>query len=188
MCGKRNGTRSAWASALLLLVCVSMLSAADVSGPDSIKIRALMPLADSFVVQPDTGSQNIDLVASKGQSIRVGTYMLTSNRTTTSYTLGVSPGDSTSKGFTFVPEGAVANSAKQSLEYQLTVLPTTERAVSINRASGSASKSLGILNSGETHGLVYEIGEIFADIPDFDSSSIETGWYVSDIKFKVSVN
>ncbi|MDY4610787.1 MAG: hypothetical protein SPD11_09280 [Sphaerochaetaceae bacterium] len=177
--------------ALTVVVCLSgLLFAQDALGPERIQLRAIMPIEDTFSVEPYTGSQTIDLVSSRGKSIKVGTYTLASNRTNSSYSLNVLPGETGAESaFYFVAEETGANSRGESkIEYDLSIRSSTENGSSIEGARNAASKSLGVRDAQNIVGIVYETGEIFANIPDFDTAALPTGWYASAIQFQVLIN
>ncbi len=177
--------------ALIVMLCLSgVLFAQSALGPEQIQLRAVMPIEDTFSVEPYTGSQSIDLVSSRGKSIKVGTYTLASNRTNSSYSLNVLPGETgADSAFYFTAEDVGAASRIDSrIEYDLSIRSSTENGSSIERARSVASKSLGVRDAQDTIGIVYETGEIFANIPDFDTAMLPTGWYASAIQFQVLIN
>lgn len=176
--------------ALTVMLCLSsVLFAAEAIGPEQIKLRAVMPIEDTFTVEPYEGSQNIDLVSSRGKSIKVGTYTLASNRTGSSYSLHVQPGETgTEPAFFFSAETDDATNPNAKIEYDLTIRSATENGTSVEGARGSISKPLGVRDAQDTIGIVFENGEIFANIPNFDTTSLPTGWYASAIQFQVEIN
>lgn len=175
--------------ALIVMSCLAtFLFAVDALGPEQIKLRAVMPIEDTFTVEPDTGAQSIDLVSSRGRSIKVGTYTLASNRTNSSYSLNVLPGETGAESsFYFTAEDS-GNQPDSKIEYDLSIRSATENGSSADNARGAISKSLGVRDAQDNVGIVYETGEIFANIPDFDTATLPTGWYASAIQFQVLIN
>lgn len=178
----------------VLIVLTLMLSypvflvADEVDGPENIKLRATMPTQDSFIVTPDEDALSIDLVSARGKSIRVGGYTLASNRTGSSYQLKIYPGESGDEpAFCFSSETESAGQ-EAKLEYQLSIKSATEKGYSIEDAKNGVSKALGVRDADSKGGIIYETGDIYATIPNFDPTEFPTGWYASAIRFQVLVD
>jgi len=173
----------------LLSFGVSTLFASPLS-LTNIEVRGQMPVQEIFRVEQNQNALNFNLADSRNSIVQVGSYTLVSNNAISQFRMAIRPGE-------FGDQDQFAFMLDQNeplLDGQLSVIPFSVRVTSdISRAvsiSGSQSmqKDLGVRGvyaNNET--ILYETGEILAEIPDFDPDLYATGWYSAAIQLSIEV-
>lgn len=173
----------------LLSFGVSALFASPLS-LTNIEVRGQMPVQEIFRVEQNQNALNFNLADSRNSIVQVGSYTLVSNNAISQFRMAIRPGE-------FGDQDQFAFMLDQNeplLDDQLSVIPFSVRVTSdISRAvsvSGSQSmqKDLGVRGvyaNNET--ILYETGQILAEIPDFDPDLYATGWYSAAIQLSIEV-
>ncbi len=174
---------------LLLMLGVSVLFAYPLSF-STMQLQGNMPISEIFRVEQYEDALNFNLVDSRNSTVRVGSYTITSNDITSEFHLFINPGeDGKAEQFAFVLDpGFTPESGQQSrLPITVRVVSNTAGAVSVSGAV-KVDKSLGVrgVYTGNND-VLYESGEILADIPDFDPDIFATGWYSAAIQLQIKV-
>lgn len=172
---------------LLLYMTASCLWAAGLSVSE-IDLQAVIPVTESFVVKQNPEALDLNLTDSRNSSVLVGTYTLVSNNGVSLFRMYLSPGENGQDSvFAFYLDDADAPESSGA-----TVLPFVVRVSSNNSGAVSISgrtkmgKDLGIRGIlASNDGLVYESGEIIAEIPDFNPEEYSSGWYSAAIQVSI---
>lgn len=173
----------------LLVFGASLLFAFPLS-ITSIEVRGRMPIQEIFRVEQNQGALNFNLADSRNSIIKVGSYTLVSNNATSQFKMAIRPGEFGDQDqFAFV-----LDQGEPLLDGQLSVIPFNVRVTSdVSQAisvSGSQSmqKNLGVRGIyANNEAILYETGEILAEIPDFDPDLYATGWYSAAIQLSIEV-
>lgn len=174
---------------LLLMLGTSFLYASPLSFT-TMQLQGRMPITEIFRVVQSAESLDFNLADSRNSTVRVGSYMITSNNSNSQFHLFISPGeDGKQSQFAFVLDPGFSPEPGQQ-----TILPISVRVVGNTTGSVSVSgvekvdKSLGVRGSySGNNDVLFETGEILADIPDFNPDLFATGWYSAAIQLRIQV-
>ena len=174
---------------LLLMLGVSFLFAYPLSFT-TMQLQGRMPITEIFRVEQYDEALNFNLAESSGSVISVGSYTITSNDITSQFHLFISPGeDGKQDQFAFVLDpGFTPEPGQQSrLPIVVRVTSNTVGAVSVSGAD-KVDKSLGVRGTYTgNNDILFESGEILAEIPDFNPDMFATGWYSAAIQLRIQV-
>ncbi len=174
---------------LLLMLGVSSLFAYPLSFT-TMQLQGRMPITEIFRVEQYEEALNFNLAESRNTTVPVGSYSITSNDITSQFHLFITPGEDGKQGqFAFVLDpGFTPEPGQQSrLPIIVRVTSNTTGAVSVSGAD-KVDKSLGVrgVYTGNND-ILFESGEILAEIPDFDPDVFATGWYSAAIQLRIQV-
>ncbi|HKM07950.1 MAG TPA: hypothetical protein VJ869_13290 [Sphaerochaeta sp.] len=174
---------------LALLLGVCFLFAYPLSFT-TMQLQGLMPITEVFRVEQSEDALNFNLVDSRNSTVRVGSYTITSNDISSQFHLFINPGeDGKQSQFAFVldPGFKPEPGQQSSLPITVRVVSNTTGAVSVSGAS-HVDKSLGVRGSYISNNeILYENGDILAEIPDFNPDMFATGWYSAAIQLSIQV-
>ncbi len=190
---KWNWTKSRYKLILpalfFLLVEGAALSAAPLPFTN-VKVEGRMPITEIFRVEQNDAALDFNLSASRNSIIRVGSYTLVSNNTISKFRLAIRPGeDGNQERFAFLlDEGEPLPQGQESkIPFTVRVSSNISRAVSV-AGQQAMEKDLGVRGSyGNNDAILYETGDILAEIPDFNPDNYATGWYSSAIQLSIEV-
>ncbi len=178
-----------------LLLLTTLLTGAAVlfASPlpfSNIEVRGQMPVQEIFRVQQNQAALNFNLADSRNSIVQVGSYTLISNNAISQFIMAVRPGEFGDQDqFAFI-----LDQNEPLLPGQLSTIPFTVRVTSdISRAVSVAGdramqKDLGVRGVyANNEAILYESGEILAEIPDFDPDLYATGWYSAAIQLSIEV-
>ncbi|HAF85827.1 MAG TPA: hypothetical protein DCG32_05565 [Sphaerochaeta sp.] len=175
---------------LFLMLGFGVLFASPLSFT-TMQLQGLMPITEIFRVEQYDEALNFNLADSRNSTVRVGSYTITSNDSTSQFHLFINPGeDGNDEQFAFVLDpGYTAEPGQQSvLPIIVRVTSSTAGAVSVSGAE-KVDKSLGVRGVyTANNGILFESGEILAEIPDFNPDIFATGWYSAAIQLQIQVN
>ncbi len=174
---------------LLLMLGVSSLFAYPLSFT-TMQLQGRMPITEIFRVEQSDEALNFNLADSRNSTVRVGSYTITSNDVTSQFHLFINPGeDGKQDQFAFVLDpGFTPEPGQQSvLPISVRVVSNTAGAVSVSGVT-KVDKSLGVrgVYTGNDD-VLFESGDILADIPDFNPDIFATGWYSAAIQLRIQV-
>ncbi len=174
---------------LLLMLGASALFASPLSFT-TIQLQGLMPISEIFRVEQYDEALNFNLADSRNSIVRVGSYSITSNDIASQFHLFINPGeDGNDDQFAFVLDpGYTPEPGQQSrLPIIVRVTSNTAGAVSVSGAD-KVDKALGVRGVyAGNNDILFESGEILAEIPDFDPDVFATGWYSAAIQLQIQV-
>jgi hypothetical protein len=149
-----------------------------------------MPVTEIFRVEQNEAALDFNLSASRNSIIRVGSYTLVSNNTISKFRLAIRPGeDGNQEYFAFTLDEGEPLLQGQASEIPFTVRVSSNisRAVSV-AGQQAMEKDLGVRGVyGNNDAILYETGDILAEIPDFDPDLYATGWYSAAIQLSIEV-
>ena len=156
----------------------------------NVEVRGQMPVQEIFRVQQNLAALNFNLAESRNSIVQVGSYTLVSNNAVSQFRMAIRPGEFGDQDqFAFV-----LDQNEPLLPSQLSVIPFTVRVSSGISGAVSVSgrqameKDLGVRGVyGNNQAILYESGEILAEIPDFDPDLYATGWYSAAIQLSIEV-
>lgn len=156
----------------------------------NIEVRGQMPVQEIFRVQQNQAALNFNLAESRNSIVQVGSYTLVSNNSNSQFRMAIRPGEFGDQDqFAFV-----LDEDEPLLAGQLSVIPFTVRVASdVSQAlsiagSQAMRKNLGVRGVyANNEAILYETGEILAEIPDFDPDLYATGWYSAAIQLSIEV-
>ena len=156
----------------------------------TIEVRGQMPVQEIFRVQQNQAALNFNLAESRNSIVQVGSYTLVSNNSNSQFRMAIRPGEFGDQDqFAFV-----LDEDEPLLAGQLSVIPFTVRVASdVSQAvsvagSQAMRKNLGVRGVyANNEAILYETGEILAEIPDFDPNLYATGWYSAAIQLSIEV-
>ncbi len=156
----------------------------------NIEVRGQMPVQEIFRVQQNQAALNFNLAESRNSIVQVGSYTLVSNNSNSQFRMAIRPGEFGDQDqFAFV-----LDEDEPLLAGQLSVIPFTVRVASdLSQAvsvvgSQAMQKDLGVRGVySNNEAILYETGEILAEIPDFDPDLYATGWYSAAIQLSIEV-
>jgi hypothetical protein len=176
----------------LILLYTVLFGLSAVSLPVSmIDITGFVPISESFTIKQDQKALNFNLADSRDSEVHVGTYTLISNNTQSLFHLYVKPGED-GKGSRFAffldNQGSAQGGKKTELPFLVKVSSNLSGARSTS-GNSSMEKEIGILGvyAGNDE-IIYETGEILAQIPDFVPDDYATGWYSAAIQLSIEVH
>ncbi len=149
-----------------------------------------MPITEIFRVEQNDAALDFNLSASRNSIIRVGTYTLVSNNTISKFRLSIRPGeDGNQERFAFMLDEGEPLPQGQESEIPFTVRVSSNISRAVNVAGQQAmEKDLGVRGAyGNNDSILYETGDILAEIPDFDPDLYATGWYSAAIQLSIEV-
>lgn len=174
---------------LALMLGVSSLFAYPLSFT-TMPIQGQMPIIEVFRVEQYDEALNFNLAESRNSTVRVGSYTITSNDVTSQFHLFINPGeDGKQEQFAFILDPGFTPEPGQlsRLPIVVRVISNTAGAVSVSGAD-KVDKSLGVRGSYVSNDdVLFETGEILAEIPDFDPNIFATGWYSAAIQLRIQV-
>ncbi len=156
----------------------------------TIEVRGQMPVQEIFRVQQNQAALNFNLAESRNSIVQVGSYTLVSNNSNSQFRMAIRPGEFGDQDqFAFV-----LDQNEPLLAGQLSVIPFMVRVASdVSQAvsvvgSQAMRKNLGVRGVyANNEAILYETGEILAEIPDFDPNLYATGWYSAAIQLSIEV-
>ena len=156
----------------------------------NIEVRGQMPVQEIFRVQQNQAALNFNLAESRNSIVQVGSYTLVSNNSNSQFRMAIRPGEFGDQDqFAFV-----LDEDEPLLAGQLSVIPFTVRVASDVSQAVSVAGSQAMQKDLGVHGvyanneaILYETGEILAEIPDFDPDLYATGWYSAAIQLSIEV-
>ena len=174
---------------LLLMLGVSSLSAYPLSFT-TMQLQGRMPISEIFRVEQSPEALDFNLAESRNSTVRVGSYSIISNDITSQFHLFINPGEDGKQGqFAFILDpGFKPEPGQQSrLPISVRVVSNTAGAVSVFGAE-KVDKKLGVRGvfTGNDD-ILFESGDILADIPDFNPDVFATGWYSAAIQLRIQV-
>lgn len=156
----------------------------------SVRMEGRMPVTEIFRVEQNEAALDFNLSASRNSIIRVGSYTLVSNNTISKFRLAIRPGeDGNQEYFAFTLDEGEPLLQGQASEIPFTVRVSSNisRAVSV-AGQQAMEKDLGVRGVyGNNDAILYETGDILAEIPDFDPDLYATGWYSAAIQLSIEV-
>ncbi len=156
----------------------------------SVRVEGRMPVTEIFRVEQNDAALDFNLSASRNSIIRVGSYTLVSNNTISKFRLAIRPGeDGNQERFAFTLDEGEPLPQGQASEIPFTVRVSSNisRAVSV-AGQQAMEKDLGVRGAyGNNDAILYETGDILAEIPDFDPDLYATGWYSAAIQLSIEV-
>jgi hypothetical protein len=184
---KRN-TRRHLLFALILLMGLSSVSALSPLPFTQIEVRGQMPITEVFRVDQNEQALNFNLVDSRNSIVQVGSYTLISNNASSQFKLTITPGEGGDKEeFTFELEEnePLLPGQLSELSFTVRVASDTSRGTSIGGAR-AMEKELGVRGGWSNNSaILYESGEILAEIPDFNPDLYATGKYSAALQLKI---
>ncbi len=157
---------------------------------NQIVLRGELPVTQLFRVDQYEQSFNFNLVESRNSIVAVGSYTLISNHAASNFRLSIRPGvTGNDDEFSFtLDEGEPLHPG------QLTELPFAVRVASDTNAgtsvagSRSMQKELGVRGGlASNRAILFENGQILAEIPDFDPNRYATGRYSAALQLSIEV-
>lgn len=172
-----------------LLVEVAVLPATPLPFTN-VRVEGRMPITEIFRVEQNDAALDFNLSASRNSIIRVGSYTLISNNSISKFRLAIRPGeDGNQERFAFVlDEGEPLPQGQESvIPFTVHVSSNIARAVSV-AGQQAMEKDLGVRGVyGNNDAILYETGDILAEIPDFNPDFYATGWYSAAIQLSIEV-
>ncbi|WP_320128146.1 hypothetical protein [uncultured Sphaerochaeta sp.] len=158
---------------------------------DTIALLGRMSTSEVFSVVQNQEALNFNLSEHRNTSINVGTYVLISNNSNSLFHLYIKPGEKGSeKQFAFSHDRGepIDKGKKSELPFTVRVSSNITGGVSVvgNKAMEKELGVRGVYANNEE--IVYETGEIIAEIPDFVPDDYSSGWYSSAIQLSIEVN
>ncbi|HKL59762.1 MAG TPA: hypothetical protein VJ863_07685 [Sphaerochaeta sp.] len=174
---------------LLLMLGIGSLSAYPLSFT-TMQLQGRMPISEIFRVEQSEEALNFNLAESRNSTVRVGSYTITSNDVTSQFHLFINPGEDGKQdqfAFTLDPGFSPEPGQQSMLPISVRVVSNTAGAVSVSGAD-KVDKSLGVrgVYAGNSD-VLFESGDILADIPDFNPDVFATGWYSAAIQLRIQV-
>lgn len=187
-----KSVQTAVVTSLLLLCALLPLAAATPPLPfNRIEVYGNMPRTEIFRVEQNYQALDFNLVDSRNSIVHVGSYTLISNNTASHFTLTIRPGeDGKQEQFAFSYEQGqpLREGQLSELPFAIRVTSDTSRGTS---ASGSQmmAKELGVRGGLQNNSaILYESGEILAEIPDFNPDRYATGRYSAAMQLSIEAN
>lgn len=156
----------------------------------TMQLQGRMPITEIFRVEQSDEALNFNLADSRNSTVRVGSYTITSNDITSQFHLFINPGEDGKQrqfAFTLDPGFPLEPGQKSMLPISVRVVSNTPGAVSVF-GDEKVDKSLGVrgVYTGNND-VLFESGDILADIPDFDPNVFASGWYSAAIQLRIQV-
>lgn len=156
----------------------------------SVQVQGEMPVTEIFRVEQNQQALNFNLAESRNSTIQVGSYTLVSNNAVSQFKLAVRPGQrGDEQQFSFVLDQAetILPGQRSVIPFSVRVVSDTSRGMSVS-GNASMQKDLGVRGVyGNNETILYESGQILAEIPDFDPNQFATGWYSAAIELSIEV-
>lgn len=176
-------------TAIALIFALGLLGASPLT-ISSIQMEGRMPIAETFRVLQSEDALNFNLVESRNSTVKIGSYTITSNDSSSQFHLFISPGaDGKQDRFAFVLDSGFTAEPGQlsTLPITVRIVSDTAGAVSVAGAD-SVDKNLGVRGVySNNQDVLYESGEILAEIPDFNPDIFASGWYSAAIQLRIQV-
>lgn len=155
-----------------------------------IEVRGQMPITEVFRVEQNEQALNFNLVESRNSIVQVGSYTLISNNTASQFKLTIRPGESgTLDQFAFSLDRGepLLEGQLSELPFSIKVTSQTSRGTSVG-GSRAMAKDLGVRGGfSNNNAILYESGEILAEIPDFNPDRYATGRYSAALQLSIEV-
>ncbi|WP_240622848.1 hypothetical protein [Sphaerochaeta halotolerans] len=179
---------------ILPILCFLLVEGAVLSATPlpftNVRVEGRMPITEIFRVEQNDAALDFNLSASRNSIIRVGSYTLISNNSISKFRLAIRPGeDGNQERFAFVlDEGEPLPQGQESvIPFTVHVSSNIARAVSV-AGQQAMEKDLGVRGVyGNNDTILYETGDILAEIPDFNPDLYATGWYSAAIQLSIEV-
>jgi hypothetical protein len=179
---------------ILPILCFLLVEGAVLSATPlpftNVRVEGRMPITEIFRVEQNDAALDFNLSASRNSIIRVGSYTLISNNSISKFRLAIRPGeDGNQERFAFVlDEGEPLPQGQESvIPFTVHVSSNIARAVSV-AGQQAMEKDLGVRGVyGNNDAILYETGDILAEIPDFNPDLYATGWYSAAIQLSIEV-
>jgi len=186
---KTKRVQSVVITSLLLLFALPNLFAATPPLPfNRIEVYGNMPKTEFFRVEQNVQVLDFNLVESRNSIVLVGTYTLISNNTASHFRLTIRPGeDGMQDQFAFNYERGqpLLDGQLSELPFTIRVTSDTSRGTSVG-GSKEMAKELGVRGGFQDNGsILYESGDILAEIPDFNPDRYATGRYSAALHFTI---
>lgn len=155
-----------------------------------IEMQGQMPVQEIFRVDQNPAALNFNLVESRNSLVQVGSYVLISNNAVSQFRMVIKPGEKgDAEQFAFVLDDEKNLQPGQLTIIPFTVMVTSDVSKAINVAGSHAmSKDLGVRGAiADNDAILYETGDILAQIPDFNPDLYATGWYSAAIQLSIEV-
>ncbi|MDD3903624.1 MAG: hypothetical protein PHO09_08110 [Sphaerochaeta sp.] len=176
-------------SVLFIALGLAGLSASPLSF-STIELRGEMPVTEVFRVDQNEEALNFNLAESRNSIVRVGSYTLTSNNAIGQFHLYINPGeDGSQEQFAFALDDNEAGGSGKMTTIPISVRVTTNTSGAVSvKGETAMDKSLGVrgVYAGNSN-VLYETGDILAEIPDFDPDLYASGWYSAAIQLSIQV-
>lgn len=191
MSRRTNAYKRVVTTTLLLTVVLVALAASMSPLPfDRVEVRGQMPITEIFRVDQNEEALDFNLVESRNSIVQVGSYTLISNSATGQFTLTIRPGElGTLDHFVFA-----LDQGEPRIEGQLSELPFAIRVTSESNRSPAVGGSRAMVKDLGVRGgylgnsaILYESGEILAEIPDFNPDRYATGRYSAALQLAIEV-
>ncbi|HZJ88214.1 MAG TPA: hypothetical protein VFC80_03575 [Sphaerochaeta sp.] len=179
----------------LSILCIALvfsvllpLTAATTLPLDRIEITGELPVTQIFRVEQNPFALSFNLVESRNSIVSVGSYVLISNSGNAKFSLVIKPGEAgDADQFAFTLDDVEANVAGKEtvLPFGIRVTSRTADAISV-AGTRAMQKELGVpggLSSNQA--IVYEDGEILAEIPNFDPDEYAAGHYSAALQLSI---
>ncbi|MGH0053986.1 MAG: hypothetical protein ACQ5SW_11400 [Sphaerochaetaceae bacterium] len=157
----------------------------------NVTVEGDMPITEIFRVEQNEEALDFNLTASRNSIVRVGSYTLVSNNIVSQFRLTIRPGeDGTQERFAFIldEEEPLIPGQESVIPFTVRVSSNISQAVSV-AGQQAMEKELGVRGVyANNDAILYESGDILAEIPDFDPNLYATGWYSAAIQLSIEVN
>ncbi len=179
------------AALLVLTFAIASLAAAISPLPfNRIEVRGQMPVTEIFRVDQNDEALDFNLVESRNSIVQVGSYTLISNSTTGQFKLTIRPGElGNLDQFTFS-----LDQGEPRVEGQLSELPFSIHVTSESNHTPAVGGSRAMVKDFGVRGgytnnsaILYESGQILAEIPDFNPDRYATGRYSAALQLAIEV-
>lgn len=186
----RRAFRTVVASLAVLLAVTNLHAATPPLPFTRIEVYGHLPITEVFRVEQNAQVLDFNLVESRNSIVHVGSYTLISNNTSSHFTLTIKPGeDGTQDQFAFSYERGqpLLEGQLSELPFAIRVTSETSRGTSVG-GSRMMAKELGVRGGFQDNGaILYESGEILAEIPDFNPDLYATGRYSAALQLSIEV-
>ncbi|MDX9914270.1 MAG: hypothetical protein RBS49_00145 [Sphaerochaeta sp.] len=179
------------ATLLLLFIALSGLAAAVSTLPfNQIRVVGQMPITEIFRVDQNEQALDFNLVESRNSIVQVGSYTLISNNVSGQFKLTIKPGelgDLDQFIFSLDQGEPLIDGQLSELPFSIRVTSETSRTSSVG-GSRAMVKDLGVRGGySNNSAILYESGEILAEIPDFNPDRYATGRYSAALQLSIEV-
>lgn len=191
MSRRTNAYKRVVTTTLLLTVVLVALAASMSPLPFTrVEVRGQMPITEIFRVDQNEEALDFNLVESRNSIVQVGSYTLISNSATGQFTLTIRPGElGTLDHFVFA-----LDQGEPRIEGQLSELPFAIRVTSESNRNPAVGGSRAMVKDLGVRGgyfgnsaILYESGQILAEIPDFNPDRYATGRYSAALQLAIEV-
>lgn len=191
MSRRTNAYKRVVTTTLLLTVVLVALAASMSPLPFTrVEVRGQMPITEIFRVDQNEEALDFNLVESRNSIVQVGSYTLISNSATGQFTLTIRPGElGNLDHFVFA-----LDQGEPRIEGQLSELPFAIRVTSESNRSPAVGGSRAMVKDLGVRGgyfgnsaILYESGQILAEIPDFNPDRYATGRYSAALQLAIEV-